>query len=334
MPTAIHGDRRRGTGILNNPIYIGQKVWNRSTWKRSATDSLHRQWRLNDPSLAICQSDEQLRIISQDLWEAVKRRQEGISSMTVKLRGALAKTSGRPPRHLLSGLLRCAECGGGFRCVNGREYGCASHRDGRSCGNAIRLPIALAESKLLGALRDEILSPAGVALLEARVREHWQVDCENRARPAAAESDELARKRAEVEQLRNLMKTGALSQTVAMAAIEKAEEETHLLRRTRTEGDDQEQVARLIRALPRAAEALRERISRGNLGLQAPTSIAEARDVLFGMFGGKVGLRPAPIQEGEQPYLIARVGLNRHILLNAAAEAAGCVKCGSGGRIR
>jgi hypothetical protein len=33
-------------------------------------------------------------------------------------------------------------------------------------------------------------------------------------------------------------------------------------------------------------------------------------------------------------YLIARIGLNRGVLLEAAASAAGCVKSGSGGAIR
>ena len=35
----------------------------------------------------------------------------------------------------------------------------------------------------------------------------------------------------------------------------------------------------------------------------------------------------------ERPYLIARIGLNRGVLLEAAASAVGCVKSGSGGRI-
>jgi hypothetical protein len=42
------------------------------------------------------------------------------------------------------------------------------------------------------------------------------------------------------------------------------------------------------------------------------------------MFGGKVPLRPGTPKAGERPYLIARVGLNRSVLLQAAASAAGC----------
>jgi hypothetical protein len=50
------------------------------------------------------------------------------------------------------------------------------------------------------------------------------------------------------------------------------------------------------------------------------------------MFGGKVPLRAALVKPGEKPYLIARVGINRQVLLEAAA-AGSCVKSGSGGVI-
>ena len=134
VSTAIHGDRRRGTGILNNRAYIGELVWGRSAWKRSAADSKQRRWQLSDAGQIVRHQDQRLRIVPQPLWEAVKARQQAIEGMTVKLRGALRR--GRLPRYLLSGLLTCQQCGGAFRCVNGREYGCASHRDGGEIGRA------------------------------------------------------------------------------------------------------------------------------------------------------------------------------------------------------
>jgi hypothetical protein len=82
------------------------------------------------------------------------------------------------------------------------------------------------------------------------------------------------------------------------------------------------------------SEVLRERIAAGNLGLRDPRSIVQGRNVLFGMFGGKVPLRPSHAKSGERPFLVARVGLNRGVLLEAAASAAGCVKSGSGGPLR
>ncbi len=332
VPTAIHGDRKRGTGILNNRAYIGEIVWNRSTWKRSATDSKQRKWAMNDPAAVVKHTDERLRIIPQDLWNAVKTRQRQIESMTVRLRGAL-KRNGRLPRHLLSGLLTCAQCGGTFRCVNGREYGCASHRDGgdAACTNGIRVRIELAERKLLHELAEEMLSPEGIAHVERRLREH---DRERAQAPKPAPKKEaagIAKKTAEIAQLRALMKSGTLSQAVAQAAIEKAEEELRALERVQP-ARDEKQTARIIRMLPRAARILRERIGAGNLGFRDPRSIVPGRNVLFGMFG-KVPLRPAKLKPGERPYLVGRVALNREVLLQAAESAAGCVKSGSGGRI-
>jgi hypothetical protein len=44
-------------------------------------------------------------------------------------------------------------------------------------------------------------------------------------------------------------------------------------------------------------------------------------------------MRPAPVKPGEQPYLIARIGLNRSVLLQAAAGCANRLESGSGGAI-
>ena len=250
--------------------------------------------------------------------------------MSVRLRGALKR--GRLPRHLFSGLLTCAHCGGVFRCVNGREYGCASHRDGgdAACDNAVRVPIDKVEEKLLDKLVEEMLSPEGVALLERMIRENVRKASHTPKPAPKSQATNVAKKQAEIEQLRALMKAGTLSQAVAQAAIEKAEEEARAIERMEP-GREEKQTARVIRMLPHAAKILRERIGRGNLGLRDPRSIVQGRNTLYGMFGGKVPLHRAQVKPGDKPYLIARVGLNRLILLEAAAGS--CVKFGSGGRI-
>ncbi len=251
--------------------------------------------------------------------------------MTIKLRGAL-KRNGRLPRHLLSGLLVCGQCGGTFRCVNGREYGCASHRDGgnAACTNGIRVRIEVAERKLLTELAEEMLSPEAIALLERKVREHVREQDRVPKPVPKPQAAQVSKKRAEIEQLRTLMKAGTLSEAVAHAAIEKAEEELTALERVQP-AREEKQTARILRMLPRAAEVLRGRIAAGNLGFRDPRSIIQGRNVLFGMFGGKVPLRPGKMQPGERPYLVARVGIDRRVLLEAAASAAGCVESGSGG---
>ena len=53
------------------------------------------------------------------------------------------------------------------------------------------------------------------------------------------------------------------------------------------------------------------------------------RNVLFSMFGGKVPLRLGTPKPGELPYLIARVGLNRSVLLSRGERRG--LPCGARG---
>jgi len=200
-----------------------------------------------------------------------------------------------------------------------------------ACSNGVRVRSTVAEARLLQELHSEILSPEGVALLERKVREHMrQMAAEPRVAPKA-EAAQIAKKTAEIDQLRTLMKAGTLSQAVAQAAIEKAEEERRGLEREQP-AREEKQLTRVIRMLPRAAEALRERVSGGNAGLRDPRSITEGRNILFASFGGRIPVRRAKVGPGEKPYLIARIALKREVLLEAAAGgAAFCLQSGSGG---
>ncbi|MCF6367241.1 recombinase family protein [Rhizobium halophilum] len=72
--TAIRGHRRRGTGILNNELYIGRLVFNRLAYRKNPV-SERRVSRLNSPEQHIVQEIPQLRIVSDTLWKRVKRRQ-------------------------------------------------------------------------------------------------------------------------------------------------------------------------------------------------------------------------------------------------------------------
>ena len=171
-----------------------------------------------------------------------------------------------------------------------------------------------------------------MALLERKIREHIRNRSEVPAVPPKAQAAKVAKKQAEIEQVRGLMKVGTLSHAVAQAAIAHAEEELRTLNQA-APAREEKQTAKILRMLPRAAEAMRARLQTGNLGLKDPRSIIQGRNTLFGLFNGRVPMRPAALKPGERTYLIARVGINRNVLLDAAASAAGCVENGSGGRI-
>ena len=48
-PSTIHGNRHRGTGILNNELYIGRLVWNRLSYVKDP-ETGKRVSRLNPDS--------------------------------------------------------------------------------------------------------------------------------------------------------------------------------------------------------------------------------------------------------------------------------------------
>jgi len=65
-PSTIYGNWKRGTGILNNELYVGRLVWNRQQFiKDPATGK--RQARLNPEAKWIIEEVPHLRIIDDDL---------------------------------------------------------------------------------------------------------------------------------------------------------------------------------------------------------------------------------------------------------------------------
>ncbi|MCC5809912.1 MAG: recombinase zinc beta ribbon domain-containing protein [Ectothiorhodospiraceae bacterium] len=104
----------------------------------------------------------ELRIVPQELWDAVKARQKRISATTRQQRAAIGHWAqgGRAPRYLFSGLLRCGECGGSFVIVDRYRYGCNTHktRGNAVCGNGKTVQRRIVEQRLLAGIKAELLT--------------------------------------------------------------------------------------------------------------------------------------------------------------------------------
>src|SRR5690606_11836013 len=74
-PSTIYGNWQRGTGILNNELYIGRLVWNRQHYIKDPRTG-KRQARPNPEDKWIVEEVPHLRIIDDDLWSSVKERQQ------------------------------------------------------------------------------------------------------------------------------------------------------------------------------------------------------------------------------------------------------------------
>ena len=148
--SAIRPDYKRGIGILANPIYMGEQIWNRSHWiKHPETGLRIRQERPRDEW--IIRRHPELAIIDRQTWEAAKLRAEGNSIR-------MPAMMGRPAKHLLSGILRCGECGGPFVSVDRYRYGCARAKESGVCKSRLRFARGAAERALLAGVTRELLS--------------------------------------------------------------------------------------------------------------------------------------------------------------------------------
>src|SRR4029078_4233714 len=113
--SALYGNVTYGLGILNNRRYKGEVTWGRSRWPKDP--DTHRKKRfLCAKQDWLTHPAEHLRLIDDNLWARVKRRQQDIHRAPPAIRTALHVNarSGRGPKYLFSGLLTCGQCGHKF----------------------------------------------------------------------------------------------------------------------------------------------------------------------------------------------------------------------------
>ncbi len=167
--TAIRGHRIRGTGLLNNELYIGRLVWNRLRYIKDP-ETGRRVSRLNPRDQWIITDVPDMRIVDDALWERVKHRQGEIDA-TPRVQ-AIRETrfwEKKRTTHLLTGLLRCGCCGGGFAAV-GKDYlACSAARKQDICTQKRSFKRHALEDVVLNLLRDRLMRPEAVAAFVASV---------------------------------------------------------------------------------------------------------------------------------------------------------------------
>jgi site-specific DNA recombinase len=156
--TTIRGQVDRGTGILNNAAYAGRLEWNRcsyikdpSTGRRVARPNPREQWEIVEVPT--------LKIIDDDLWQKVKARQQQLSYDVKRSEPDQPLNRTHRRKFLLSGLLKCGECGGGYTIVAKDRYGCASRRSKGTCLNSTTITRQQIEARVLSGLKDQLLAP-------------------------------------------------------------------------------------------------------------------------------------------------------------------------------
>ena len=115
--STIRGHVKRGTGLINNELYVGRLVWNRQRYVKGPSTG-RRVSRMNAESEWIVTEVPELRIIDDELWQAVKTRQSEIADKYLNVTEAIREAQSnrlnglRRPKALFSGLIHCGVCGG------------------------------------------------------------------------------------------------------------------------------------------------------------------------------------------------------------------------------
>ena len=169
-------------GILSNPRYIGEWTFretsivkNPLTGKKSPKSNRPEEVIKMDPEIAA-----KLRIVPKDLWNIVaEQREQTIAvkkSARTKGQAAFGDRQGRNTAdYLMSGLLRCCECGsnlvlGGGK--NGGYYGCSQALQGnQSCENKALIPRKKLESAIIDALAEMLSQKAWLKKLAMQINE-------------------------------------------------------------------------------------------------------------------------------------------------------------------
>jgi hypothetical protein len=182
----LHGHAKRGTGILNNELYVGRMVWNRLRCVKNP-DTGKRVSRRNPESEWITTDVPHLRILPDDLWSAAKERQK-------HTRHAIATTgklsAANRPRYLFSGLTKCGACGAGFIMGSANRLSCFGARDQGTCSNKLTIRRDEVEARVLEALQENLLrQDLFEEFCDELTREMNRLPMEHRARLSAAERE-------------------------------------------------------------------------------------------------------------------------------------------------
>ena len=225
---AIHGDPTRGLGILNQEKYVGRLIWNRSTWPRDPDRDAKQVRRELPEDEWVVRDVPELRIVPQELWDAVRARQRQRS------RGGLQSAAHWRNRRLLSGLLICGKCGGTYVLRGANTYSCSSrqNRGAVVCDCMVTVDAAAAERAVLHELEDLFCADGFLDRLVQRVQQRWREARAARSQHQASLQTlqgQLARVEGEIQRLVKAVAKGLLVEDLA-AEMKAAETKRDRLR--------------------------------------------------------------------------------------------------------
>jgi len=272
-PSTIYGNWRRGTGILNNELYVGKLVWNRQSFIKDPVTG-KRQARPNPTEEWVTQDVPELRIIDDALWNEVKTRQRHVRLELTRDNAGIRSERARRPVYLLSNLIKCGICGGGFSKISQDHYGCSNARNRGTCNNLLTIRRDVLEASVLSGLKTHLMTPE--LAREFAAEYHRELNRLNAARSGLHErhTAELGRIHRQIAAIIDAIKDGFRTPTMKeeLLALEARKQELS--------AETERVPATLPRLHPKLAELYRGRVERLHEELNRPELRAEAAQAL------------------------------------------------------
>ena len=231
--------------------------------------------RLNPAGSEVVVDVPHLRIIDDDLWDAVKRRQAEVARPLTDPHVTTPLNDLHRPRFLLSGLLTCGVCGGGYTIRAKDRYGCARRGSQGTCSNSRGINRQELERRVLDGLRSSLVSEDLVAEFIAEYQAEWNRLQAERRVSATQRDRKLAEVNRRISGIVDALERGIITPTTKQR-LEVLEAEKANLEHTPVE-------APLPAIHPNLAQLYRTKVARLEQELADPEIAAEAKSVLRSM---------------------------------------------------
>ncbi len=295
--TTIRGHVKRGTGLVNNELYIGRLIWNRLRYIKDPSTG-KRVSRLNPESEWIIKDAPELRIVDDALWHSVRERQGEIAEKYVNVTEAVRKhhkknrlNGTRRPKSLLSGLVFCGCCGGPYSLRGADRFACSNHISKGACSNNRTIPREELEARVLCGLKDRMMAPEIVEeAMRAYAEETNRLNRERRSSGDAWKA-ELVKIEKQIRSIIEAIKAGMFHESM------KAEMDTLEARKTELNtllADAPEDTPDI---LPSASAIYAKKVAALTKALNRKEERQEAAETLRGLIE-KIVLTPGP-ERGE-----------------------------------
>jgi len=192
--------------MLANPIYLGRIEYG---WTKNTPKGGKARRREDRPEPAVVVERPELRIVEQDLWDQIHERKAATRAHYSKGDPATKPAPGTVSKYLLTGILRCHECGSTMTSLGGTpRYNCLgkAHKGRAFCKVGSGPLMKALDDAVIRTLLDEVFSDP--ERLRQIIREKDQAT----KKPPAPNVDpvkEIAKLEREIQNLVNIAASGS-----------------------------------------------------------------------------------------------------------------------------